>query len=777
MGALVPFRQFVLKIHSRCDLACDHCYMYQHADQSWRSRPRTMDVETVTKTAARIAEHVLAHGVTKISVVFHGGEPLLVGYERLAEIALALRSALDAHCDVDLRVQTNGILLDKDFCQLFREFRIRVGISLDGDRVSNDRHRRYADGRGSYEQAVRAIDMVRREIPDLYAGLLCTIDVHNDPVTVYQELITHHPPTIDFLLPHATWDNPPVRPHETAYAEWLIRIFDMWQADGMPMPVRTFDSIIKTSYGGGSLTESLGLDPSDLVVIETDGALEQADSLKTAYDGAPATGLDVFSNSFDLVTKHPGVAARQRGLGSLCMTCQECPVVSSCGGGLYAHRYRTDSGFANPSVYCPDLQKLIWHIRSRTKRQVHAISDETLEVVASGYGDSKAISSLMEAQQTLRRALLASIPENGDTAGAWSVISRIDYAQRDSLDAVLAYPYVRVWAAQCLRGCAEATYLSAVAAVAAIRAGLDAQLLLPVRAGIVHLPTIGSWLVEKTADTVRIDIGGGAYELPSGSRALPLRVLTAGEKAVWLDDLDPFRDCYGWPTASRLDDTEFDAWQRAFNEAWALLERDYPSYAAGLASGLSAIVPLAPAERGRHISSTARDASGAIAIGLPGNAAALALLLIHEFQHVKLGAVLDVFDLHDSSDTGLYYAPWRDDPRPLEGLLQGAYAHVAVADYWRVRRSVLTNEDELVAAAAAFARWRQAVLTVIETVSRSGSLTELGQRFVDRMRLTVVGWLDEPVPDVALDSAAWSARRHCGSWLQAHGPESLDVLG
>lgn len=774
MAAFVPLRQFVLKIHSRCDLACDHCYMYQHADQSWLTRPRIMTMATLTRAAARIAEHVRVHRVPEILVVLHGGEPLLAGHERLADMARALRAALDEHCAVDVRVQTNAMLLDTGFCAIFREFGITVGISLDGDRASNDRHRRYADGRGSYDQAVRAISLVRREIPDLYAGLLCTIDVLNDPLAVYHELLAHQPPAIDFLLPHATWDNPPDRPSETAYAEWLIRIFDQWRADRMPVPIRMFDSIIRTTYGGCSRTESLGLEPSDLVVIEADGAVEQADSLKTAYQGAPATGFTVFADSFNTVLTHPGMAARQGGLGSLCRACRECPVVSSCGGGLYAHRYRTGSGFANPSVYCGDLLRLIRHIRSRSERRLHAVSGAALTALASGYGDAPAVRSLMDAQQTLRRALLASIAKNADTAGAWSVISRVDQVQRDSLDAVLAYPYVRVWAAQCLRGRAEVSYLSAVAAAAAVRAGLDAQLRLTVHAGVVHVPTIGSWRVGKTLNTVRIEIGDGGCELPRGSSELPLRVLNAGGKSLWLDDLDPFRDCYGWPAAARLDDAEFAVWQQAFGDAWALIERDHPTYAPGLATGLSAVVPLAPPERGRHISSTARDAFGAVAIGLPAGAAALALLLIHEFQHVKLGAVLDLFDLYDPSDFHRYYAPWRDDPRPLEGLFQGAYAHLAVADFWRVRRFAAAGDAEAV---AAFAESRQAVLAAIDTISRSGSLTELGQRFVGQMRRTAVGWLGEPVPNAVAERAATHARKHRRDWHRAHPPDSEDVLG
>ena len=52
-------------------------------------------------------------------------------------------------------------------------------------------------------------------------------------------------------------------------------------------------------------------------------------------------------------------------------------------------------------------------------------------------------------------------------------------------------------------------------------------------------------------------------------------------------------------------------------------------------------------------------------MALPADGETLALLLIHEFQHVKLGAVLDLLDLCDPADRRLFYAPWRDDPRPL----------------------------------------------------------------------------------------------------------------
>jgi uncharacterized protein len=761
MDPLVPFRQFVVKVHSRCDLACDHCYMYEHADQSWRGRPAVMSCDTAARTGARIAEHMAAHALDEVNVVLHGGEPLLAGPSHLDAVIRVLRSAVEGVGRLELTVQTNGVLLDERFCAVFREHGVRVGFSLDGDRVANDRHRRYANGRSSHAQVLAAIELARREIPELYIGLLCTIDVANDPIAVYEALTALGPPAIEFLLPHATWDHPPARPTGTAYADWLSAIFDRWLEDGAMPPVRTFDSIVRTLHGAGSLTESLGLVPSDLVVVETDGTLEQADSLKTAFDGAPATGFDVTAHTFDEVAAHPGIVARQSGIDGLCTTCRECPVLESCGGGLYAHRYRTGSGFDNPSVYCADLMALIGHVREAVKPPVHTMPADGLDALAAGYGGPAEIERLAGSQLTITRALIASIPRQ---ASAWDLLSRADEQAPDQVDAVLAHPYVRAWAVACVRGEADPDRLAAVAAAAAARARLDAELAVPVLDGWVPLPTLGCWEVDRTGSTtIRIRQGKVMIDGEIGYRPVP--TLETGDVTVALEDTDPYRDCHEWPAAPPLDEDEILAWRERFDEAWRLIERDHPAYAPGLAAGLSTIVPLRPAAPGGDVSSTARHAFGAVAIALPADPATLALLLIHEYQHVKLGAVLDLFDLYDSDDTDLYYAPWRDDPRPLEGLLQGTYAHIAVADFWRARRLADPGDE----AAAAFARWRWQTAEAIDTLAASGSLTPLGERFAAGMRATVRPWLDEPVPDAARSAAERSARRHREAWSAAKG--------
>jgi len=207
---VAPVTQYVLKVSSRCDLACDHCYVFEHADQSWRVKPKTISEVTVGQAARRISEHAEVHHLGMVQIVLHGGEPLLLGYDGLRKVIRTLRSSITAVTDLDLRIHTNGVLLDEKLCALFADCAVRVGVSLDGGRVANDRHRRFSDGRSSFPQVQRALALLRK--PDyrhLYAGILCTVDVRNDPIEVYEALLAEAPPRLDLLLPHATWDQPP----------------------------------------------------------------------------------------------------------------------------------------------------------------------------------------------------------------------------------------------------------------------------------------------------------------------------------------------------------------------------------------------------------------------------------------------------------------------------------------------------------------------------------------------------------------------------------------
>ncbi|MGF7236411.1 MAG: FxsB family cyclophane-forming radical SAM/SPASM peptide maturase [Frankia sp.] len=369
-----PFRQFVLKIHSRCNLSCSYCYVYSMADTSWRTQPTIMSTQVVARSAERVAEHAERHRLPAVTIVLHGGEPLLAGPAFIAELASVFRSTIRPETTVSFALQTNGTLLNEEFLDVFARHDVRVGVSLDGGAQRD--LRRYAHGGSSHADAVRGLDLLRSPAGrPLFAGILSVVDLERHPVDTYEELLAFEPPLLDLNLPHAHWSAPPPsRPGAagpdsaaaTPYADWFIALFDRWfDADRHETVIRLFDEIIRLLLGGRSRTEAIGLTPSSVVVIETDGSLEQVDALKSAYDGAAATGLHIDRDSFDDALALPSIVARQIGSSALPDDCHVCPVLSICGGGFYPHRYRAGTGFRNRSVYCPDLIRLIDHVRMR----------------------------------------------------------------------------------------------------------------------------------------------------------------------------------------------------------------------------------------------------------------------------------------------------------------------------------------------------------------------------------------------------------------------------
>ncbi|WP_326596714.1 FxsB family cyclophane-forming radical SAM/SPASM peptide maturase [Streptomyces sp. NBC_01803] len=371
----VPFRQFVVKVNSRCNLACRYCYMYFAADPGWRHQPVTASSRTLRHTARRIGEHATAHGLPAVSLVLHGGEPLLSGPAVLGAFADAVRARVPPGCAVHVTLQTNGVLLTEETLTTLAAHGITVGLSLDGGLARHNGQRVDHAGRPAWPAVERAARLLATGPHRAsYAGVLGVIDPATDPAEVYESLLRLAPPAIDFLLPHGNWSRPPPglpagpgRP--TPYGDWLCAVFDLWwHADRRRTRIRLFQECLALLLGLPAATESLGLQPFTAVVVETDGGVEQVDSLKTAYPGAAATGLDVFRHSFDDALAHPGVTARHTGLAALADTCRSCPLVQVCGGGHYAHRYRDGHGFRNPSVYCADLQRLIRHITAALRR-------------------------------------------------------------------------------------------------------------------------------------------------------------------------------------------------------------------------------------------------------------------------------------------------------------------------------------------------------------------------------------------------------------------------
>ncbi|MEU4085567.1 aKG-HExxH-type peptide beta-hydroxylase [Streptomyces aureus] len=365
--------------------------------------------------------------------------------------------------------------------------------------------------------------------------------------------------------------------------------------------------------------------------------------------------------------------------------------------------------------------------------------------------------------------------------------------------ALLLHPFIGPWARDALRTLGSTAvppspgnareqaralaHFGAVAAVAAVRAGLSCAVRLTAHDGVLALPSLGALRtgapgsgetgvglthrrgrltlrVRGEADVVvHLQSDSGAWsEAAAWTPAYTLPSLLPGSAPVPLDDLDPYRTARGGPRPDTLsgpadlDEADRKHWLHTWSGTAAALAAGGEGRLAESVTLLRCLVPLAgppgsvPGGTGGSCSGTRREAFGAVLSSAPATATVFAATLVHEIQHTKLAALSDMMTLHHASAVPRHFAPWRPDPRPYDGLLQGAYSHLALADFFQrcaLSATLTTRQD---AAWTQHARYQAQVGAVLPALVGSSDLTVRGRRFVDRMVEVYERLAEQPPP-------------------------------
>jgi uncharacterized protein len=358
---------FITKVASRCNLNCSYCYVYNKADTQWKARPALMSAKIFDAMLDRVRRHCLQSGQASAQILFHGGEPMLVGPARFDAMCERAKQVLGDVTQVILGIQTNGTRLDQTWIDIFRRHQVQVGISMDGPKEVHDAVRVDHKGRGSHDIIARNMGRLREGgIP---FTILSVIPLGADPVRVHRHFLDLGCDSVSYLLPSYTHDTiEPIRAEHgpTPCADFLIPIFDDWWFNGtIDFRIREFWSIGRVIMGGETDFDNIGNPPLRYVGIETDGSIEGAEKLRTCEDGMSSTGLNVLDADFSDIGRVSDFHAAVISGMELPSGCRGCPEQETCAGGYVAHRYSRDRQFDNPSIWCADLLKIFGHIRSR----------------------------------------------------------------------------------------------------------------------------------------------------------------------------------------------------------------------------------------------------------------------------------------------------------------------------------------------------------------------------------------------------------------------------
>lgn len=343
----------VFRLTGSCNLRCDYCFEAEHP------------VEHMTKeVAGRAIEWLLDSCTDRARITFFGGEPLIRKSMISWLIPTAVGMARDRAKRIGFSITTNGTLLDEATAESLRQARVSIQLSTDGVAEGHNRHRRYANGKGSFDDVRRAIPLIRAACPSASVRMTITPDNVSE---MAEGVAFYASEGFDQISPspvlEANWTEDSMAQY-ASQLESVASLFIWYALQGRFLDIMGISSTIGRSLKEQG-TYSCGAGRG-LVAIDVDGSIFPCHRFigYTAADPRWRIG-DVWNGFYDQNRDYflrlnsremKGCTASPTGkAGGGCFACN---VFDQCGGGCMAINLKANGDPSRPPVTSFAFKKL-----------------------------------------------------------------------------------------------------------------------------------------------------------------------------------------------------------------------------------------------------------------------------------------------------------------------------------------------------------------------------------------------------------------------------------
>ena len=345
------FTTMIKPVGSLCNLDCDYCYYLGKADLYGGRQPKMSD-ELLERYISQYIESVQ---VPTVTFCWHGGEPLLAGID-FYEKAVALQNRYRGNKQIENSLQTNGLLVNPDWCDFFRQNNFLIGLSLDGPKEIHDAYRHDRGGQPTFDRVMRALEMMAvsgveyntlSTINDRCAGRGKQVYQFMRSVSRYMQFL----PVVEHTLPTPSGRAAIVPPSTEgakaapwsitpkAFGKFMCDVFDEWViSDVGERFVQLFDITLAQWYGVQPSLCAFCPTCGDGLVVEHNGDVYMCDHF--VYPEYKLGNITVEHLS-DLQRKPElfrfGIEKRN----SLPSDCRKCEYLFACRGECPKHRFAT----------------------------------------------------------------------------------------------------------------------------------------------------------------------------------------------------------------------------------------------------------------------------------------------------------------------------------------------------------------------------------------------------------------------------------------------------
>jgi uncharacterized protein len=359
---------------SRCNLSCEYCFYLRKGALYPESRSRMSD-EVLEEY---IRQTIEAHRIPEVTFAWQGGEPTIPGIDFFKKAISFQETYCRPGMVIHNTIQTNGVLLDDEWCKFFKEYRFLVGISIDGPRELHDACRTDAAGKGSFDRVMQGLALLKKHKVEF--NILCTVNAVNGdhPLEVYRFFRDVVKAQFIQFIPVVERDQKsgsptPLSVGPEQYGKFLIGVFDEWvKHDVGTIYVQHFDSALANWYGEPHGICVFSPACGSALVIEHNGDIYSCDHF---VDRDHLLGNILTESLTGLVNSE---RQRQFGLSkreNLPNYCRKCPVLFACRGECIKNRFSvTPDGEPGLNYLCEGYRMFFSHIDRPMKFMVQELN-------------------------------------------------------------------------------------------------------------------------------------------------------------------------------------------------------------------------------------------------------------------------------------------------------------------------------------------------------------------------------------------------------------------
>jgi uncharacterized protein len=374
------FQVFAKPIGSICNLDCHYCYYLKNEHLYPKGELFRMPDNILEEY---IVQHIEAAPEPEIRFSWHGGEPTILGLDYFRKIVELQNKHQPLNQRIINGIQTNGILLDEDWCRFLAEEGFAVGLSLDGPQEMHDQYRITKDQKPSHEQTMRGYKLLQQH--RIYTDILCVVNDHNVnyPVEVYRFFKQIKAPYVSFLpmvepQPEAKDSVNPITVPTDAWGVFLCTVFDEWKEQDIGrIKVQIFEEAARTAFDQEHSLCIFRPTCGDIPVIEHNGDFFSCDHF---VDTEHRLGNIQETPFVEMLESPAQKAFGQAKLDTLPRYCQECEVRSMCNGECPKNRFlQTPDGEAGLNYLCAGYKQFFSHCQPFIAEVAAVWSQQTLD--------------------------------------------------------------------------------------------------------------------------------------------------------------------------------------------------------------------------------------------------------------------------------------------------------------------------------------------------------------------------------------------------------------